>query len=498
MKDVSHLPDADLRVFDRPAVPSPNALNDIYLIGICGTGMGALAGLFRHAGCTVRGSDEAAYPPMSTHLADLGITVHEGYDAAHLRPPPDLTIVGNACTPTHPEAAYAREQGLVQQSFPEALAHYFLPARRSIVVAGTHGKTTTTGLLVHVLQAADIDPGFLVGGIMQNTGKSYALGSSLPFVVEGDEYDSAYFDKQPKFMHYAPDRAIVTSMEFDHADIYADWDDYQRAFERFVGTLDAKDGLLALCGDDPAVAALAEHTDARVRTYGLDPSNDVSATDARAENNGQRFTLTMGGLPLGDMFLPMFGTHNLQNALSVCLLALSEGCSPSEIADGLATFQGMRRRQEMRGTAGGVTVIDDFAHHPTAVRATLDAIRQRYPDQRITAVFEPRSNTSRRKAFEAPYSEAFDDADRVFISAPPIRHNDEADRMLDAETVVRTISERGTPATVHPDVDALLPVLLDELEAGDVALIMSNGGFDGIHKRLLNALETTSTPEQAS
>jgi UDP-N-acetylmuramate: L-alanyl-gamma-D-glutamyl-meso-diaminopimelate ligase len=351
---------------------------------------------------------------------------------------------------------------------------------------------------VHVLQAADIDPGFLVGGIMKNTGKSYALGSSPPFVVEGDEYDSAYFDKQPKFMHYAPDRAIVTSMEFDHADIYADWDDYRRAFERFVGTLDPKDGLLALCGDDPAVAALAEHTDARVRTYGLDPSNDVSATDARAESNGQRFTLTMGGIPLGDMFLPMFGAHNLQNALSVCLLALSEGCSPSEIADGLATFRGMKRRQEMRGTAGGVTVIDDFAHHPTAVRATLDAIRQRYPAQRIIAVFEPRSNTSRRKAFEAPYSEAFDDADHVFISAPPIRHNDEADRMLDAETVVRTISERGTPATVHPDVDALLPELVDELQDGDVALVMSNGGFDGIHRRLLDTLETTSTPEQAS
>ena len=492
MKAASSLPDAHLRVFDRPAPPSSHEVDHVYLIGICGTGMGALAGLFRQAGCTVRGSDKAAYPPMSTHLADLGITVHEGYDPAHLDPAPDLVIVGNACTPTHPEAAYAREQGLAQLSFPEALAHYMLPERRSIVVAGTHGKTTTTGLLVHAFRAADADPGFLVGGILKNTGTSYALGSSQPFVVEGDEYDSAYFDKQPKFMHYAPDRAIVTSMEFDHADIYADWDDYRKAFERFAGTLDRRDGILALCGDDPAVAALADHTDARVRTYGLDPSNDVSALNARTEDGGQRFTLTMGGAPFGEMFLPMFGTHNLQNALGVCLIALTEGCSPSQIADGLASFEGMKRRQETRGTAGGVTIIDDFAHHPTAVRATLDAIRQRFPDQRLVAVFEPRSNTSRRRAFEAPYSEAFDDADRVFISAPPVRHNDDADRMLDAGAVVRTIANRGTPATTHPNADALLPELIDELQDGDVALIMSNGGFGGLHQRLIDTLGTTT------
>ena len=389
MKDAAHLPDAHLRVFERPSVPPPDALDDIYLIGICGTGMGALAGLFRQAGCSVRGADEAVYPPMSTHLARLGIPVLEGYDPAHLDPAPDLTIVGNACTPNHPEAAYAREQELAQQSFPEALGHYFLQDRRTIVVAGTHGKTTTTGLLVHVLQSAGVDPGFLVGGIMQNTGKSYDLGRGAPFVVEGDEYDSAYFDKQPKFMHYAPDRAIVTSMEFDHADIYADWDDYLRAFERFVGTLDVRDGLLALCGDDPAVAALADHTDARVRTYGLDPSNDMSARDARVDDHGQRFTLTMGGTPVGEMFLPMFGTHNLQNALGVCLIAMSEGCSPRQIADGLASFEGMKRRQEVRGTVHGVTVLDDFAHHPTAVRATLDAARQHYPDRDAQGAARP-------------------------------------------------------------------------------------------------------------
>ena len=346
--------------------------------------MGALAGLFKQAGCTVRGADSGVYPPMSTHLADLGIPVHEGYDPAHLDPPPDLVVVGNACRPTHPEATYAREHDLAQLSFPEALAHYFLPERRSIVVAGTHGKTTTTGLLVHTLQAADADPGFLVGGIMQNTGKSYALGSSQPFVVEGDEYDSAYFDKQPKFMHYAPEKALVTSVEFDHADIYADDDAYRHAFEQFVGTMDARDGVLGLCGDEPAVAALARHTDARVRTYGLGSENDISARDVEVTDEGQRFTLTMGGLSRGEFFLPMHGDHNLQNALGVALIAFSEGCSPDQVAAGFASFEGMKRRQEIRDTVGGVTVVDDGTL--PGRRGSLNVDDEGTPTQRTTLI----------------------------------------------------------------------------------------------------------------
>lgn len=493
MKASDALPDAHLRTFERPPVPPPDALNDVYLIGICGTGMGALAGLFKQAGCRVRGADDGVYPPMSTHLAALGIPVHEGYAPTHLDPPPDLVIVGNACTPTHPEAAYAREQRLAQQSFPEALAHYILPERRSIVVAGTHGKTTTTGLLVHTLQAADADPGFLVGGLLQNTETSYALGSSQPFIVEGDEYDSAYFDKQPKFMHYAPEKALVTSVEFDHADIYANPDDYRQAFERFVGTMGARDGLLGLCGDNPAVAALAAHTDARVRTYGLDGSNDLSARDVTVTPEGQHFTITMGGMDRGTFFLPMHGDHNLQNALGVALIAFSEGCSPAQVADGFASFGGIKRRQEVRGTAGGVTVVDDFAHHPTAVRATLNAIRQRFPDRRLVAIFEPRSNTSRSTLFQDEYGQSFNTADHVFLKAPPVRHNDDTDRMLDPSAVARAVTERGTPTAVYPDVDSLLPALLDTLHPGDVALIMSNGGFGGLHDRLLHHLHETAS-----
>ena len=490
MRSISDFPDAELRVFNRPDLPAADAIDDVYLIGICGTGMGALAGLFQEAGCRVRGSDESVYPPMSTQLAERGIEVLDGYDPEHLDPAPDLVVVGNACTPTHPEAAAARERGLVQASFPEALSHYFLQheRRRSIVVAGTHGKTTTTGLLVHTLQAADADPGFLVGGVMQNTGKTYALGSDQPFVVEGDEYDSAYFDKQPKMMHYVPDRAIVTSMEFDHADIYDDEDDYRGAFEAFVGTLDPRDGILVLCGDAPNVRALANHTDARVRTYGLDPSNDICAEDVTSTPDGTSFTLTMGGMPRGSYTLPMYGSHNLQNALAVATIAFTEGCSPDQIAEGFASFEGMKRRQEVRGEPGEVLVLDDFAHHPTAVRATIEATRAAYPDRRLVAVFEPRSNSSRRKVFEVPYGEAFDAADAAFLKAPPLRHNDDASAMLDPDAVVQIIRDHGANADAFDDTDALIASLTDDLHPGDIALIMSNGSFDGLHDRLLGAL----------
>lgn len=487
---IEDLPDAHLRQFDRPPVPDPDAIEEVYLIGICGTGMGALAGLFKQAGYDVRGADDGVYPPMSTHLAEQDIPVLEGYDPAHLDPAPDLTVVGNACTPTHPEAEYAREQGLVQQSFPEALAHCFLSqGRRPFVVAGTHGKTTTTGLLIHLLQHAGITPGYLVGGVQQNGNGSYALGSDAPFVIEGDEYDSAYFDKRPKFLHYQPHHAIVTSLEFDHADIFADEADYRAAFEQFAGLL-PPDGLLALCGDHKAVRTLAPHTDATVRTYGLGPPNDARATDLTATPAGQAFTLHLGGGSI-DVTLPMYGQHNVQNAVAAALLAHREGASLSQIADGLAAFEGMKRRQEVRGCPNDVLVLDDFAHHPTAVEATLQAVRAAHPDRRLVAVFEPRSNSSRRKIFETAYGEAFDTADTVFLKAPPVRHNDDAERMLDPSSVVQTVQGRGTPAQTFASVDEMLPPLVDTLRPGDVALLMSNGSFDSLHERLLTALSDT-------
>ena len=488
-RPIDALPDASLRQFSRPDVPPPGEIEDVHLIGICGTGMGALAGLFQDAGLAVRGSDDGVYPPMSTHLAARDIPVQEGYDPAHLDPPPDLTVVGNACPPTHPEAAVAREEQLPQQSFPEALAHAFLTdARHPFVVAGTHGKTTTTGLLVHLLRHAGLDPGFLVGGVMENTGESYALGSDAPFVVEGDEYDSAYFDKRPKFLHYRPQSAIVTSLEFDHADIFVDRDDYRGAFEAFVGLLPG-DGHLALCGDAPAVRALADHTSASVHTYGLAPHNDVHAEGLTPTDGGLSFTLRLGRHS-EDVHLPLLGRHNVQNALGAALLARHEGVSPPTIAAGLASFGGMKRRQQVRGCPNDVLVVDDFAHHPTAVEATVQAFHTTHPDRRIVAIFEPRSNTSRRTRFEAAYGAAFDAADRVFLKTPPVRHNDDADAMLDPGAVAETIRDRGVRAEVFETVDAVLPTLTDTLQPGDVALLMSNGSFGGLPERLPEALAT--------
>lgn len=493
MRDLADFPDADLRIFDRPPLPPPDDIRSVYLVGICGKGMGALAELLVQAGYDVSGSDEAAYPPMSTRLNDLGIEIDEGYAPEHLDPPPDLVVIGNAAVPTHPEAAYARERGLVQTSLPDALAHFFLRDRRSLVVAGTHGKTTTAGMLAHVLRTAGLDPGFFIGGVTTNYGATCAVGSGPHFVVEGDEYDAAYFDKRPKFLLYRPTSAIVTSMEFDHADIYAGWDDYRDAFRTFVALLPA-DGLLLLNGDDPEVRALAEHATARVRFFGLDGGDDhVTARDFRPLEGGQRFTLVAGGEPLTEIFLPMSGWVNRFDALGVCALALDEGVAPEVIAAGFASFEGMKRRQEVLGEAGGVVVVDDFAHHPTAVAATVAAVQERWPSRRTVAVFEPRSNSSRRKVFETTYADALAHADAVFLSAPPLRHNDDPADFLSVDAVVERVAAGGTPAAAFESADALLPPLLDTLRPGDVALVMSNGSFDGLHQKLLNALRTRET-----
>ncbi len=496
MKKISDLPDAHLRLFERPAPPAPDVVETVHLIGVCGTGMGSLAGLLQQAGYTVGGSDENCYPPMSTRIAEMGVRLLEGYRPEHLDPAPDLVIVGNACTPTHPEATYAREHRLAQLSLPEAIAHFFLRERRSLVVAGTHGKTTTTGMLVHVLRSAGRDPGFLVGGVMVNQNASYAVGTGPHFVIEGDEYDSAYFDKRPKMMHYEPACAIITSMEFDHADIYENWDDYREAFRSFAGLL-GRDDLLVVNGDDSEVRDVVKYTNARVRYVGLEEGDDdVTARNVQPVSGGQRFTLVLNDEPIIEIFLPMSGRHNLSNALAVCAVAFEEGLSPAEIAAGFASFKGMRRRQEVRGEAAGVVVVDDFAHHPTAVHATIRSVAERWPDRRIVAIFEPRSNSSRRKVFERAYAKSFDEAARVFMSSPPLRHNDDAMNLLDAARLVEMIERRGTPASAFPSAESLLPALLNELRPGDVALIMSNGSFDGLHDKLMTSLmlrEDTAT-----
>ncbi len=491
MKDIRQLPDARLRIFDRPALPSPAELQDVYLIGICGTGMGSLAGLFKRSGREVTGSDAAAWPPMSTRLAEQGIGVHEGYDPAHLERGPGLVIVGNACTPTHVEAAFARDRGLTQASFPEALAHYFIAGRRSIVIAGTHGKTTTTSILVHALRAAGLDPSFLVGGVMVNGNQSYGMGDGPHFVVEGDEYDCAYFDKRPKFVHYRPSVGVVTSMEFDHADIYDSWGDYREAFRLFASLIEP-DGTLILNADDPEVAALRPFCQGAVTTYGVESGDcEVTARDVVARDGGIDFRLEFRGRDLGPFRLPLSGRHNLLNTLAVLAVGLTEGVAPSTLKLGVSTFAGIKRRQEIRGCEGDVVVVDDFAHHPTAVRATLQAARERWPDRRVVAVFEPRSNSSRRKIFEEGYRSAFRDADAVFLCAPPFRHNDVRENFIDLAAIMKVVSDRGAHTFTGSSADDLLPALVDYLGPGDVAIIMSNGGFGSIHERLLERLAKT-------
>ena len=470
-------------MFERP-VPEDGA-RDVHLIGICGTGMGALAGLMAHAGFNVRGSDASVYPPMSDQLAKAGIPVWDGYSAHHLDDAPDVVIVGNACVPTHPEAAAARERGLPQLSMPEAIARYFLRDRHSIVVAGTHGKTTTTGILVHLLKRAGLDPGYMIGGIPMGETGGFHLGRSNLFVIEGDEYDSAYFDKSPKFWHYQPTTAIVTSMEFDHADIYADWEEYRDAFRRFAALVDPN-GLLILCGTDPAVRDLHRFTRAQTLFYGIGPDMDITAHNIRAARGEAAFTLHVHDKEWGDVQLPMSGRHNLMNALAACTVAWHLGAP--DFAHQLASFSGMHRRQEVIGTFRGVTVVDDFAHHPSAVRATIASAQERWTDGRIVALFEPRSNSSRRQVFEKPYAEAFLDADAAYFVPPPFRENDDLEQFLDVDQLARNVTDRGTPAKVCRDQDQLLSELSEIARPGDILLCMSNGSFGGLQHRLIEHL----------
>lgn len=446
--------------------------------------MGSLAGLFREAGYNVYGSDAAAYPPMNERLAALNISVIEGFSEQNLSPRPDLIIVGNACTPRHPEAAFARDNNFVQASFPEALAKYFIHNRHSIVVAGTHGKTTTTSLLTHVFKTAGFNPGFLIGGIMHDGGSSYSVGSDNYFLVEGDEYDSAYFDKRPKFMHYRPDSAIITSVEFDHADIYRDHAEYLQAFREFSASI-PPDGFLAISATEPASEELISCASCNVQLYGID-GGDLMATNVVSLPSGQQFEVLLHGQTIGEFELSMSGRHNLENALAVIAIAHNEKLDMAGVAKGLRTFSGVERRQQVLGEVNGIIVIDDFAHHPTAVGATIQSIQERFPDRRIAAIFEPRSNSSRRKVFEDGYAQALSPADAVFLSSPPFRHNDDVQDFMDIDTVTGRLTDSGVHCCVAETAEDLLGPILDYLKPGDVALVMSNGGFGGIQKKILN------------
>lgn len=466
---------------------SPHRVSHIHLLGICGTGMGALAGMLQSAGYRVTGSDEHVYPPMSDYLAGLGIPVMSGYRPENLAERPDLVVVGNVIRAVNPEAQAVAAAGIPYLSFPQTLSRYFIEGKTSLVVCGTHGKTTTSSLLATLLQHAGQEPSFMIGGIVQAFGRNFNLGNGPYFVAEGDEYDTAFFDKGPKFLHYQPKICILTSVEFDHADIYADFAAVKAAFRKLVKIL-PPDGCLVACLDDPTVAEIAAEAPCQVLGYGEAAGRDFQVADLAVTPAGTTFTVLKDGAPFGEFTSRMPGRHNALNSAAVIAVLDCLGIAPAAIASGLAAFQGVRRRQEVRGIERGVTVIDDFAHHPTAVRETLNALRQAYSGQRLIAVFEPRTNSSRRRVFQQAYVSAFDHADQVVVREPMALAQLAEEERFSSAQLVADLKEQGRDARYYATTEEILAYLDGELRAGDVVAILSNGGFDNIHTRLLDQL----------
>jgi UDP-N-acetylmuramate: L-alanyl-gamma-D-glutamyl-meso-diaminopimelate ligase len=461
----------------------------IYLLGIAGTGMGSFAGLLRAAGHDVSGSDENVYPPMSDKLAEWKIRTYTPYAAENLeKAKPDLAVVGNVIRAENPEAKALRRLGVPHMSFPETLAELFLQKRHSVVVAGTHGKTTTTSLLATVLHHAGRHPSFLVGGVPLDFNEGFRLGEGEHFVIEGDEYDTAYFDKGPKFLHYQPRTAIVTGAEFDHADIYRDTPHYESAFERFYALLPA-DGYVAACSGFPNWKRLAQNAKCKVESYrAADEGADWTARSIALGPAGASFDVVYKGATQIRAAVKAAGRHNVENALGVYVACRALGLTPDEINRGFAAFKGVKRRQELRGEVGGVAVVDDFAHHPTAVRETIAAVLAQYPGRRLVAVFEPRSNTAMRKVHQEEYAHAFRGAAEAIISQPSAIAKVPESERVDAKRLAQDIAAAGTASRWMDGPDAIVAALSEEARPGDVVLAMSNGGFGGIHQKLLAAL----------
>jgi UDP-N-acetylmuramate: L-alanyl-gamma-D-glutamyl-meso-diaminopimelate ligase len=445
--------------------------------------------MLKARGYHITGSDQHVYPPMSTQLAAWGIPIYEGFDAAHLNPRPDLVVIGNVATRDNAEAAATREAGIAAMSFPQALAHFFIQDRHGVVVTGTHGKSTTTALIAWVLTHAGYDPNVFVGAVMRNFDSTFRLGEGPHMVIEGDEYDSAYFDKGPKFLHYRPRTAVLTSIEFDHADIYRDFEHVRSAFVRFLNIMPAG-GCLVACADHHQVREVIANNPvaSAVQTYGIEPGADWRAEVYTSSPEGTELTVAHQGKPYGQFRVPLYGPHNVQNVLATIAVASRLGLTPAQIAAALATYAHIKRRLEVRGTVGGVTVIDDFAHHPTAVQVTLEGVRQAYPGKRIWAVFEPRTATSRRNVFQQDYIRALQGADHVILSDIHRKEALPPSERLSPETIVEALREHMASADFHADTSEIIDQLCRDTRPGDVVIVMSNGGFDHIHERLLTAL----------
>lgn len=465
----------------------PEDIRTVHFMGICGTGMGSLAGMLKEKGFAITGSDTQIYPPMSTFLESLDIKINQGYSPQNLSHNPDLVIVGNVISRPNPEAQELARLGIPFVSFPQALRHFFLNSKSSLVVAGTHGKTTTASILASVLHHAGTDPGFMIGGIVKAFGRNYRIGSGKYFVVEGDEYDTAFFDKGPKFLHYCPDLAILTSVEFDHADIYKDFDAVKAAFKRLTGIV-PRSGAIVACLDTEAVREVIQEAQCEVTGYGLSENCRWVLKEYSVARGISTFSVLKEKALFGEFSSPLIGKHNALNTLAVIAALDRTGISKTAIQAGLNAFEGVRRRQEIRGVKNGVTVIDDFAHHPTAVRETLAAVKAAYNGRRLTAVFEPRTNSSRRKVFQNDYASAFDRADCIVIVEASGLEKIPVEERFSSRMLVDDLKRRNLNAHYFPGTDAALAFLKDNSSQGDIVAIMSNGGFDNIHQRLLDIL----------
>ncbi|HEY0190421.1 MAG TPA: UDP-N-acetylmuramate--L-alanine ligase [Kofleriaceae bacterium] len=477
----------------------------VHLIGIGGTGMGAVAGLLAEAGHEVRGSDVAVYPPMSDQLAALAVPVLTPYSDENLAWQPDLVVVGNIHGKDHVEVKAAEARGIALTSFPAVIGDRLLTGKHAVVVTGTHGKTTTTSLVAHILGEAGLDPSLFVGGVPVTLGRGYRLGQGKEFVLEGDEYDTAFFDKGPKFLHYHPETVILTSVELDHVDIFPSFDAVRDVFKKLVAAIPPT-GLLVVCGDQPDALKVAKHATCRVEQYAV--SDDGNEPPGNITWWAQNCEVTKSGRVGFDLYRRtadkiehvehfetlLVGRHNVENCVAAIAVALSRGVSIADVQRGLGSFAGVKRRQELRGVAGGVTVLDDYGHHPTAVRETLKALRKRFPRRRLIAVYEPRSATSRRKTFQGEFAQAFAYADEVVVGKMFDPSKIPVEDRFDPERLALDLHRGGTKASYVPEVETIVKQLAASAAPGDVVCVLSSGSFDGLHDKLLYAIGDAIRP----
>lgn len=465
----------------------PEGVQRIHLIAICGTAMGALACMLKDLGYSVTGSDQKVYPPMSHFLAQRGIQVRDGFHKKNLCDVPDLVVVGNVVTKDNLEVLATAEMRLHFCSLPQALNHFVAAGKKILLVTGTHGKTTTSSILAWLLAEAGYDPSFVIGGILKNFDSNYHLGTGEYIIIEGDEYDTAFFDKGPKLRHYNPAIAVLTSVEFDHADIFRDLDHVITIFDDFIAGISERNTLIAFEGDQNVINLLS-HRSCQIERYGSDANADWRMAEVIIDSPWTIFEVFKHNKRFGRFRTRLFGRHNLYNALAVIAVADRLTIPVEAISRGLETFEGIKRRQEIRGQKRRILVMDDFAHHPTAVRETVHAVKAQYSDRRLVAVFEPRTNSSMRKVFQSVYPRAFEMADVICIRRPPLLEKIPVGDRFSSQKLVDDLKKGHKDAYYFPTTEAIIDFLAEAARPGDIILIMSNGGFDNIHERLLDRL----------